>query len=922
MQALDVLKSSANLKNITLITEKEAEKLAGPEPEKIVIALDRDGQVTLGGKEKMAIEALAAHLKKIAERVQYPDLPIMVRAAEDTPYGHVSAVLDQVKKAGLHNVSFATEAKKETAKAKEKNPDKPTSIAGGYENAWSAEGRVTDADGKPLADVEISVHAGHGTLRRTGFTKSGADGRYEVKFSRGMLGTVDSPNLQVAQITAHLPGHVEVNLSRHGNGAMALRDVPEEDLQGWGIKKAIGLALPDKPRKVDFVMVPAVRIEGRLVGTGAFSGLKPDAARKMNPILPRGPYMPYDKTPLAGWRVRITGDRLPPGSSIWDSATTDKDGRFVFENVPAGFEWHFETDTNIPDHKQPVSREFTLAAAAEKRAVGVTLELKADQKKVNLAFGNDPAAAENSAAHESSARAHADRYQPADWSDENHAKLPFGPANDDGLRVARFFEPMQEVYEMGAQVKGRIVFHNAGKAPVEFTTEDWHQRDEWHCRDADDAEIRPEVYERMGVRGWHRFRLEPGEVCEVAAQGTAIGTVPFDDEPGDVYWTSKLPEAKPGDAITCAWDVTYTPKGTDKETTLRSGDFTFQVKARPADFPVDLGIARRLGKYHLAEGIKLQLSRSPSKTTATIERDDGRRHQLALEHRDRENPIGLITWWRGGGAFWIAGAKQLRKIDFADPDKVTETKWDWEEAPEDFGGAPDFVREKIDQHRRANSASTDSAETDQKHMAQKYQLHIDGFEFGADAESNYLKLDLRNDQPHTYTIAETQMETEGTLWPQRHRASRDRAQLVAQRAVLLLPFPGRGLLVLRNPRYHQSEKEQISRQVFRRLGTGRFSVESRRESFLRKTARPTRRRTQRAGEKIDPGETPRSRGEEPLGTLARDHRPGGHRRLELLRRRSPRKIGPPSRTLPAGERRLRPAFLYRPGQDERPARLV
>ena len=700
---LNLFKRSTNLRNISIVSEEEMNEMTTSHPQDIIVTISKEGTITVGDEEVKDGNALIAHLKNIAEKNQNPALPIILRAPQDTPFQHVRAVLNAIKRAGFSNIVFAT------AKTEATTEQEAPAVAGSHKSTWSAQGRVTDPDGKPLAEVEISVHAGHGSLRRTGFTKTGADGRYQVNFSRGMLSPADSPNLQVAQITAHVPGHVEKNLNRHGNGAMALHDVPEEDLKGWGIKKETGLALPGKPRNVDFVMVPAVRIEGQLVGTGAFSGVKPEIARRMNPDLPRGPYTELRQSPLKGWRVWITGEELPPGCSIWDEATTDEEGNFVFENVPAGFTWHFETDTNIPKHKRPVSREFTFAPGVVGQTSSVTLELEADQKNVRLKFSketpekSDPAATPAKATEDDIPRENRNRFQPRPWSDEKHAKLPFGPANDDGLRVARFFDPREDVYEIGAKVEGRIVFHNAGKAPVEFLTEHWHQRDKWHSRDADGRAVRIEEYESTGFLGNFPmpYRLEPGQVCEVDAQGAAIGTVPYEHEPGEnyVYWTSKLPGAKPGDAITCAWDVTYTPKGTDTETTLRSGDFTFKVKARPADFPVDLGIARHLGKYHLAKGVMLQLSRSPAKTTATIKWDDGQQHKLALEHHDR-GPIGLITWWRGGDAFWIAGEKQLRKIDFADPDNVSETKWVWDKVHEDFGGAPELVWAKIREHRR------------------------------------------------------------------------------------------------------------------------------------------------------------------------------------------------------------------------------
>ncbi len=284
------------------------------------------------------------------------------------------------------------------------------------------------------------------------------------------------------------------------------------------------------------------------------------------------------------------------------------------------------------------------------------------------------------------------------WSNDIHGPLPFGPPNDHGLRVARLFDPLQKVYELGAQVDGRILFHNGGEQPVEFTTEDWHQRDSWHCHDQDGNKINPTIAERMGFRRWLTIKLEPGQVGEVAAQGTAIGTVPFDDEPGRVFWTAKIP-AKPGAIRTCSWDVTFTPQGSNEEERLRSGKFTFLVKDRPKDFQVNLGVSHKLGKYHLAEGIKLQRSRG-KETTATIEWKDGRRHALQLTHRDQADPLEPIVWWRGDSAFWIIAEDRLRKIDFDNPDDVRESAWPWDNVPEDFGKAPVPVREEIEQIRR------------------------------------------------------------------------------------------------------------------------------------------------------------------------------------------------------------------------------
>ena len=114
-----------------------------------------------------------------------------------------------------------------------------------------------------------------------------------------------------------------------------------------------------------------------------------------------------------------------------------------------------------------------------------------------------------------------------------------------------------------------------------------------------------------------------------------------------------------------------------------------------------MGIARYLGKYHLADSIKLQRSQSPTETMAIVEWDSGERHRIDLEHRDRKEPLVPVFWWRGGTALWIAETESVRKVDFSDSAKVKETRWKWEAAPNDFDGAPAKVQEQIREKKPA-----------------------------------------------------------------------------------------------------------------------------------------------------------------------------------------------------------------------------
>jgi hypothetical protein len=225
---------------------------------------------------------------------------------------------------------------------------------------WSASGRVTDAEGKPMSDVEVWVHAGMGSLFRTGLAKTGADGRYTVEFGPGGWSSGDSPNLQYAQITAHKPGFYEENLNRHGSGAMALRQVAEQDLKGFGIG-ADALALPGKERTVDFVMLRAATVKGRLVGTGMFSNLSPEEIRK-NPKTIAG-YTKLGRSPLKGWQVWLKGKHMPPGASVICTVKTDEHGNFTMTEVPIGYDWQFLTETTRQDARDPLSPSFRLTTA-------------------------------------------------------------------------------------------------------------------------------------------------------------------------------------------------------------------------------------------------------------------------------------------------------------------------------------------------------------------------------------------------------------------------------------------------------------------------------------------------------------------------------------------------------------------------------
>lgn len=104
----------------------------------------------------------------------------------------------------------------------------------------------------------------------------------------------------------------------------------------------------------------------------------------------------------------------------------------------------------------------------------------------------------------------------------------FGPPAKNGLRVAWILDPVQKEYAVGETLKCRVLFHNSGVQAVQFAARDI-QDGTWTVRDAAGKPVPTEaiplssvwLYPRLG--DYQRYRLEPGQVMEVAGQGVGIG---------------------------------------------------------------------------------------------------------------------------------------------------------------------------------------------------------------------------------------------------------------------------------------------------------------------------------------------------------------------------------------------------------------
>lgn len=203
-----------------------------------------------------------------------------------------------------------------------KEPPAPGNANAKREPRWSAVGKVVDADGKPLQGVTVHAGTGMGTLLGGGSAKTDANGNYELHFGPGIALANDDVQLQFATISAHLPGHFEKNLSRHGDLLMGLK-VPAGPLD-WDKHTKDDIIVPDKPRRLDYVMLRAARLAGTLVD----DNLKP----------------------LSGYSISLTGKELPPSAGVIAAMKTDEKGRFQFTEIPTGFKFQILVE---PPKREP-----------------------------------------------------------------------------------------------------------------------------------------------------------------------------------------------------------------------------------------------------------------------------------------------------------------------------------------------------------------------------------------------------------------------------------------------------------------------------------------------------------------------------------------------------------------------------------------
>ena len=198
-------------------------------------------------------------------------------------------------------------------------------------------GRVVDEQGKGLGGVTITASCGLGTLWPTGATQSRDDGSYELHFHQGMMMQDEVTHqwrvgVQAATIHPAKAGYFDANLNRQGDLLMADRLPAPGENAGWKVDTN-KLVVPNRPFELNFVMLPAAKITGRLRDEGGSA--------------------------LTNWSVCFVGEKLPPSSNVFEQTDTDVDGQFQFANLPTNGRWWFTAERHS-ERKEFRSEEFTL----------------------------------------------------------------------------------------------------------------------------------------------------------------------------------------------------------------------------------------------------------------------------------------------------------------------------------------------------------------------------------------------------------------------------------------------------------------------------------------------------------------------------------------------------------------------------------
>ncbi len=239
-------------------------------------------------------------------------------------------------------IDFAAIASEAPSAPKAPTGAKPTTTAAAAKDneqkayPWVVFGRVTDRTGRGLRGVTVRASCGRGSLIPTGETATDEDGNYRLTFGPARVAsdeagrvdiakTIEQAVPQAAVIAPSKPGYYERDLRRQGDLRLA-RELPgPEHHDRFPPHRTV---LPNKPKRVDFVMLPAASVAGLVIDENGKA--------------------------VVGERFYLDGHELVPAASVLAEFGSDQSGEFALLDVPLKSYWFTPADGDLRGLKSNV----------------------------------------------------------------------------------------------------------------------------------------------------------------------------------------------------------------------------------------------------------------------------------------------------------------------------------------------------------------------------------------------------------------------------------------------------------------------------------------------------------------------------------------------------------------------------------------
>lgn len=284
---------------------------------------------------------------------------------------------------------------------------------------------------------------------------------------------------------------------------------------------------------------------------------------------------------------------------------------------------------------------------------------------------------------------------------EGDASLKFGPAAENGLRAAWKRHPVKDTYVVGDVIYNTLVLQNTTDRVLEFKCPYSLQGIPWDIT-AGGRKVEMDETILTGsipIFGW---KLQPGEAAEIGGYGVSIGKA-AEREGIRKGFVSTVMKVSGGERVSASWRLR-------DPAPMTTGNVEFDIVAEK---DVAVWQTSRAGKWPLPGAVTLEVTQEvihgADVTSSAVLHWAETKERPALRHEFgiASDAFGnrapwVMAWEKDTSVLWIALGKWrsysqprvpkhetegIRRLDFSNPESVSETGWQPEAAP-----LPDKVR--------------------------------------------------------------------------------------------------------------------------------------------------------------------------------------------------------------------------------------